>query len=163
MRKSGDLVINPRTKRPIKVGGRTWLKLVREGVFEAEYQDENEICDIENSDDLSIEQRKINADKNLAADKHAVRGRGRHKNKLVIRNKRKQDIDDEIRTNHAAGFDEKTKFRLKKLAAEGKLEEYLKQILIDTKPDEDMETEYDMDADESWGLEDDDTEYSIDF
>jgi hypothetical protein len=33
----GDIVINPQTSRPIRVGGRTWSKLVKAGVFEGRY------------------------------------------------------------------------------------------------------------------------------
>ena len=33
----GDIVINPHTQRPVKVGGRTWLGLVKKGIFEGRY------------------------------------------------------------------------------------------------------------------------------
>lgn len=34
----GDIVINPNTQRPVKVGSRTWLNLVKKGIFKGEYQ-----------------------------------------------------------------------------------------------------------------------------
>jgi hypothetical protein len=34
----GDTIINPRTGRPVKVGGKSWLKMVSEGLVEGHYQ-----------------------------------------------------------------------------------------------------------------------------
>ena len=34
----GDIVINPGTQRPVKVGSRTWLNLVKKGVFPGKYK-----------------------------------------------------------------------------------------------------------------------------
>ena len=40
--KKGDIIINPNTQRPIRVGGRSWLKLVKEGLVSGHYTDEME-------------------------------------------------------------------------------------------------------------------------
>ena len=37
----GDIVINPNTQRPVKVGSRTWLNLVKKGVFEGRYREKS--------------------------------------------------------------------------------------------------------------------------
>ena len=31
-------VINPLTKRPIKIGSKIWLKLIKQGILEGEYK-----------------------------------------------------------------------------------------------------------------------------
>lgn len=91
MPKKGDIVINPKTQRPVKVGSRTWLKLVKEGIFDGTYQDPNELYEV--ADDTNVEEMKIELNKKLPRGKQAVRGRGKHKGKLVIRNKRMSSKD----------------------------------------------------------------------
>ena len=44
--KKGDIIINPRTQRPVKVASRTWLKLVKEGIVEGRYTDPNELASL---------------------------------------------------------------------------------------------------------------------
>ena len=87
----GDIIINPQTQRPVKVGSRTWLKLVKAGAVKGQYRDpavleENgyELAD----DGSNIEERKIQLNATLPKGKHAVKGRGRHKGKIVVRHKR---------------------------------------------------------------------------
>ena len=83
--KKGDIIINPKTQRPVKVGSRTWLKLVKEGLIQGHYSDPNEIYDVkegDNEDDL-IQQ----FNETLPPTQQAVRGRGRYANKIVKRNK----------------------------------------------------------------------------
>ena len=50
--RKGDIIINPNTSRPIKVGGRSWLKLVKEGVLEGRYSDPNEITNIDDEGNI---------------------------------------------------------------------------------------------------------------
>lgn len=83
--RKGDIVINPNTQRPVKVGSRTWLKLVKKGIFEGRYTDPKELAPIrENNVDEQI--NELNQD--LPDNVQAVRGRGRYKNKIVKRSKR---------------------------------------------------------------------------
>jgi hypothetical protein len=90
----GSYVINPNSGRPVKVGGRAWLKLVKEGVIEnanssgTPYEDPAELYEYEEdaTPDQVEETRKM-INQKLPKGTHAVRGRGRHKNKLVVRKK----------------------------------------------------------------------------
>lgn len=99
MPKKGQIVINPNTQRPVKVGSRTWLKLVKEGIFEGVYDDPNELYTYEENEDVEEKRRELN--KTLPRNKQAVKGRGKYKNKLVIRNKRlnPKDVADYTRKN----------------------------------------------------------------
>ena len=82
----GDLVINPKTNRPIKVGGTVWVRLVREGIFEGIYSDTKELGKLpENEEDIEEELEQIQ--KTLPIGKQAVRGRGKFKGKIVSRAK----------------------------------------------------------------------------
>ena len=49
--KKGTIIINPKTQRPVKVGSRTWLKLVRDGLVEGQYSDPKEIYTVQEGDD----------------------------------------------------------------------------------------------------------------
>ena len=81
----GTIVINPQTSRPIKVGGRIWLKLVREGLLVGECKDDNEIYTIQEGDDVDEKIKEL--DKSLPPNVHSVRGRGKYANKIVKRHK----------------------------------------------------------------------------
>ena len=99
----GDIVINPTTQRPVRVGSRTWLKLVKAGVMEGRYTDSNELAELpEQYEELPPEEvetkiREIN--KTLPKGTQAVRGRGKYAGKIVKRNK--QSTPQEI-TEYAA-------------------------------------------------------------
>jgi len=83
--KKGDVIINPLTQRPVKVGSRTWLKLVREGLVEGKYSDPKEIYTVQEGDD---EQELINQfNETLPPNVQAVRGRGKYANKIVKRHR----------------------------------------------------------------------------
>ena len=83
--KKGDIVINPSTQRPVKVGSRTWLALVKKGVFEGKYSDPKELYSIE--DDTNIEEKIEEINKQLPINEQSVRGRGKYANKIIKRNK----------------------------------------------------------------------------
>ena len=83
--KKGDIIINPNTQRPVKVGSRTWLKLVKEGVVEGQYKDPKEIYSLEDGDDEEDLIAQFN--QSLPMNQQAVRGRGKYANKIVKRNK----------------------------------------------------------------------------
>ena len=90
--RKGDIIINPKTQRPVKVGSRTWLNLVKQGIVEGRYTDPKELGTLpEQYEEIppeEIEQKIEEVNKNLPRHQQAVRGRGRYKGKIVSRNKR---------------------------------------------------------------------------
>jgi hypothetical protein len=82
----GDLIINPSTSRPIKVGGRIWLKLVKEGLVSGHYTDPKKLGKLpDNEEEAEKEIERIN--KTLPRGKQSVRGRGIYKGQITTRNK----------------------------------------------------------------------------
>jgi hypothetical protein len=82
----GDIIINPSTQRPIRVGGRSWLKLVKEGTVSGHYTDPKKLGKIpDNPEDAEKEIEELN--KSLPRGKQAVRGRGKYKGQITTRNK----------------------------------------------------------------------------
>lgn len=89
--KKGDIVINPNTQRPIRVGSKTWLGLVKKGIFNGHYTDPKQLAVIE--DDGNVEVLIDQANKELPKGQHAVRGRGKYAGKIVSRNARPNTED----------------------------------------------------------------------
>lgn len=83
--RAGEYIKNPLTQRQILVGGRTYIKLVKRGILDGVYEDDNEVYEIEDEDDEAISMKKIELDHTTKRNKHVVRGRGRHAGKLVTR------------------------------------------------------------------------------
>ena len=90
-------IINPKTGRPIMVGGRVWTLLLREGLINNDnYRDENILYEVEQENDnetlpqeplpLVRSESKIEISQ-LPDHQQAVRGRGKYKGKIVRRNK----------------------------------------------------------------------------
>lgn len=99
----GDIVMNPRTQRPIKVGSRIWLKLVKDGVLNGDYTDPNVVCEIDPHEAKEeIQQRIKTLNKKQPAGTHLVRGRGVYKNKLVKRNKQLNEQEVSKKTSKIA-------------------------------------------------------------
>jgi hypothetical protein len=87
--KKGDIIINPNTQRPVKVGSRTWLGLVKLGLVSGHYKDPRELEEVPeqyHEDDGYVEQKIETINKTLPRGKQAVRGRGKYKGKIVSRN-----------------------------------------------------------------------------
>jgi hypothetical protein len=88
----GDIIINPSTQRPVKVGSRTWLNLVKKGLVEGRYTDPKEVGQLpeqyEEVPPQEINEQIQRVNKTLPRGQQAVRGRGRYKGKIVTRNKR---------------------------------------------------------------------------
>lgn len=81
----GDIIINPKTSRPVKVGSRTWLMLVKEGLLQGHYKDDKKIVEQPNNFD-ETEEVIYKANKILKKEgKQAVRGRGIYKGSIVSR------------------------------------------------------------------------------
>lgn len=86
--KKGDIIVNPNTNRPVRVGSATWLRLVKTGVVDGHYTDPRELAKIEPDEDLASVEQKINeVNKTLPMNKQACRGRGMLKGKIVARTK----------------------------------------------------------------------------
>jgi len=85
-------IINPKTNRPIKIGGRIWLRLVNEGVIpESSYEDPKTLYTLQEDDDEESKIQEIN--ETLPSTQQAVRGRGKYNGKLVVRNKQPSTFD----------------------------------------------------------------------
>lgn len=83
--RKGDIIINPSTQRPVKVGSRTWLNLVKQGLVEGRYSDPKELYEVAEGDNVEEKIQELN--KELPINTHSVRGRGRYANKIIKRNK----------------------------------------------------------------------------
>ena len=84
--KKGDIVINPKTSRPVRVGSRVWLTLVREGLVDGHYSDPKTLYEVK--DDSEYEEKISELNQQLPINQQAVRGRGcKYKNKIVKRHK----------------------------------------------------------------------------
>jgi hypothetical protein len=93
---SSQHIINPKTQRPVKIGSRTWRKLVSDGIIENQKIDEP--CELyELSETDNIEQKINELNKSLPITEQAVRGRGRFRNKVV---KRRKQPSTEIVAEH---------------------------------------------------------------
>ena len=79
----GDIVINPKTSRPIKVGGSVWRKLVKEGLLSGHYQDPKILGEYTTENDWKIKQKILK--KQLPQDYVPSRGKGKYKGKIVKR------------------------------------------------------------------------------
>ena len=79
----GDIVINPKTSRPVRVGSRVWLTLVREGLVDGHYSDPKELYTVKDENDCDEKIDELN--QQLPINQQAVRGRGKYKNKIVKR------------------------------------------------------------------------------
>lgn len=73
---------NPKTGRLIIVGGKLWLKLVKEGLIKGEYTDSTVLCSIEPGD---VRAQILAVNKTLPLGEFAVIGRGKLSGKLVRR------------------------------------------------------------------------------
>ena len=89
-----EIIINPKTSRPVKVGSRTWAKLVKDGLIEGTYQDPNELYAVQDGDD--VDKKIIEMNRDLPPTQQAVRGRGKYASKIVKRNKQ-PSIKDTIK------------------------------------------------------------------
>ena len=78
-----DIVINPKTSRPIKVGGSVWRKLVKEGLLSGHYQDPKILGEYTTENDWKIKQKILK--KQLPQDYVPSRGKGFYKGKIVKR------------------------------------------------------------------------------
>ena len=83
--KKNDYMINPLTKRNIRVGSRIWINLVKDGVIQGQYSDDNILAETEEIDDDTITDKINELNESLPIGVRAVKGRGRYENKIVKR------------------------------------------------------------------------------
>ena len=135
--KKGDLIINPNTSRPVKVGSRTWLGLVKQGLISGHYRDPRELDTVpETCEDGYVEQKIETINKTLPRGKQAVRGRGRYKGKIVSRNT--QPTAEEISRYTAQIASRAVNNNIEELAdsddLEGLLEKMIMEEMLSTRP-----------------------------
>lgn len=82
--RKGDVIINKLTNRPIKVGSRTYMDLVRNGTIQAKYEDPHELA-VESKTPEAIKEKIKELNATLPNGMQAVRGRGQHAGKIVKR------------------------------------------------------------------------------
>ena len=132
--KKGDIIINPNTQRPVKVGSRTWLGLVKLGLVSGHYRDPKELATIEDGEDIEQKIEVIN--KTLPRGKQSVRGRGRYKGKIVSRNTRPSS--EEVSRYTAQIASRAVSNNIDELAEsddlEGMLEKMIMEEMLSTRP-----------------------------
>ena len=84
---STDFISNPLTKRPIRVGGRVYTRLQKQGYFQEGYADKEILDDLGGeTENIKIMKKKIEElNQELPKNLQAVKGRGKYKNKIVKR------------------------------------------------------------------------------
>ena len=82
-----QFIISPITNKSIRIGGKAYKKLMKDGVIDGKimYDDDKILYKI-NIEDL-IEMKKIQLNKELPKECHAVKGRGLYKGYLIKRNR----------------------------------------------------------------------------
>jgi hypothetical protein len=132
--KKGDFIVNPSTSRPIRVGSRTWLGLVKQGLVSGHYRDPKELAVIEDGEDVEQKINEIN--KTLPRNTQGVRGRGKYKGKIVSRNT--QPSAEEISRYTAQIASRAVNNNIEELAEcddlEGMLEKMIMEEMMATRP-----------------------------
>lgn len=85
MSSKSDWVANPTTGRMVKIGGKAYNKLIKDGLIE-KMKNDNELSDLPENEEQQQEKIK-ELNEALPDEFQAVRGRGKYKNKLVKRSK----------------------------------------------------------------------------
>ncbi len=161
--KKGSYMTNPETKRPIVVGGRVFMKLLKKGVLSEEYKNiEDDVILDDFKDTTEAIEKKDEYVRKLPKNMQAVKGRGRYKGKIVKRYKKtkKPNITKRIqqRVENTEPSSERMQARelleiLKGLDHNADIEDQLEQIIIqnrrgDIKYESDDENIYDDDDDD---------------
>ena len=95
--KKTQFVINPQTSRPVKIGSKTWTKLVKDGLITGTnavdtIAEDHIVGDIEDECPDEIQEKITDLNKEMPVDQQVVKGRGKYKNKLVKRKKAQVNI-----------------------------------------------------------------------
>lgn len=124
----GDIIINPKTSRPVKVGSRTWINLVKEGLVAGHYTDPKELHDVEEGEDTNELIERFN--KSLPITEQAVRGRGKYANKIVKRSKQPSTKETAKQTVKATARKLKDPAVYEKLHGTDDFENELEQLIM---------------------------------
>ena len=81
--RKGDVIISPKTNRPIRVGSTAWRGLAREGLVPNYYTDPKVLCNTQTEEEVETKINELN--QTLPYTHQAVRGRGHYKNQIVSR------------------------------------------------------------------------------
>ena len=79
-----DIIINPKTNRPVRVGSPTWRKLVKEQVVAGHYRNTSVLHELQEGEDIDEVKQKYK--KMAPPGKIVAKGRGLHANKIVAKN-----------------------------------------------------------------------------
>ena len=80
--RKGDVIISPKTNRPIRVGSTAWRGLAREGLVPNYYTDPKVLCNAQSEEEVETKINELN--QTLPYTHQAVRGRGHYKNQIVM-------------------------------------------------------------------------------
>jgi hypothetical protein len=97
--KKTQFVINPNTSRPVKIGSKTWTKLVKDGLIKGsdavdEIAQDHIVAEIEDVPEDEIQEKITDLNKEMSVDQQIVKGRGKFKGKLVKRKKAQVNIKE---------------------------------------------------------------------
>ena len=83
--RKGDVIISPKTNRPIRVGSTAWRGLARDGLVPNYYTDPKVLCNDTYTGEEEVETKINELNQTLPYTHQAVRGRGHYKNQIVSR------------------------------------------------------------------------------
>jgi hypothetical protein len=94
-----EFVINPNTSRPVKIGSKTWTKLVKDGLIEGadavdNIAQEQIVGEIDDELEDEVQEKITDLNKEMPVDQQVVKGRGKYKGKLVKRKKAQVNIKE---------------------------------------------------------------------
>ena len=96
---NSQFVINPNTSRPVKIGSKTWTKLVKDGLITGneavdKISEDHIVAEIEDVLEDEVQEKITDLNKEMPVDQQVVKGRGKYKNKLVKRKKAQVNIKE---------------------------------------------------------------------
>lgn len=131
-----DYMRSPTSGRPILVGGRVWLNLVKEGIIANDYVDEKDLGPAP-VDPIEFAKKVKEINKTLPIGTHAVRGRGKYDGKLVRRNKQPNVRDVQEYTSKLASRIVKRKIeKMKEESEKAKAKKAGKEVETETITDD---------------------------
>ena len=126
--RKGEYIINPETRRPVKVGSRVWHKLVSKGLIAGKYLDSVELHTLRVGDDVKTLIKKFN--KELPIGYQAVRGRGKYANMIVKMRKQPSTYETTKYTIRKMAKKLKDKELYDDLQDRGNFEDDLEQLIM---------------------------------
>ena len=131
---TNGFIISPKTNKPVRKGTRTWMMLLKEGLIENDYKDDNILDTLSDKEEDEIKQKIdiINEKLTKSSIVQAVRGRGKYKNHIVKRNKPITANDmRKYTTKVASKVIKQNKEELEEESDSDKLEDALEKMILD--------------------------------